>query len=334
MYDFDASRAPAGTSVRRTTLLRMLKIIWLKRYAALEIVEPYAPSALPENLLICAVARASRWTPGTPTQLVSYAIENADLPRKYAEQLRVPHPIMKWAFRIAVGFCYRTLDRLAFGTDDAQENYRRLLGNKGRSGRRPLTTRILGLPSSRVGEQLDGIDRDRMRVVFLGAFDERKGVRHLLGAWPRVLDRIPDAKLLVMGKGPLENLVTESASRLAGVTVQVDPPRSSIWEGLRGSTVLCLLSQPAPGWKEQIGLPIVEGLSFGLEIVTTNQTGISNWLAEHGHRVVTHDATSEQIARQICSALTTARPPESITADLPTLDGRLAADAWLHESTK
>ena len=56
--------------------------------------------------------------------------------------------------------------------------------------------------------------RDRI-VVFVGKLIASKGVELLLAAWPLVLGRVPDARLLIVGfgafRGALEGLATELA---------------------------------------------------------------------------------------------------------------------------
>src|SRR5699024_458873 len=87
-------------------------------------------------------------------------------------------------------------------------------------------------------------------VLFVGAFDERKGIRELLEAWPLVTDRRPAAALRVIGQGPLVDEVTARAGGLERTSVTVDPPRADIHAGLRRAAVLVLLSQPHPRWRE------------------------------------------------------------------------------------
>ena len=64
-----------------------------------------------------------------------------------------------------------------------------------------------------------------------------------------------------------------------------------------------LPSQPTSAWREQVGLPIVEGLSYGCTIVTTTETGLAGWLSEHRHRVLPADANEAQLAAAIIDAL-------------------------------
>lgn len=329
MYDFALPPLSADLRVAQVKFRQVLRMVWKNEYDVLEIVEPYAPSALPQTLALSAVSRIARMRrTERRTSLVSYAIENADLPRKFARQFHMPVRMMRVVFRVLVRYGFLSLGRIAFGTEDAQNNYRALLGERTfSSSKAPKVSLVWGLPSARTlsGDTQSG----RNRAVFVGAFDDRKGLNQLLVAWPLVKHALPDAELIVMGKGPKEHEVRKSASAFDGVTLIVDPPRDKIWTQLEQSSALILMSQPAPGWKEQIGLPIVEGLSMGLEIVASTETGIAGWLVENGHRVLAPNCGPEELATTITEVLRGARSKAAVQSALPARDGRLQADQWL-----
>ena len=147
-----------------------------------------------------------------------------------------------------------------------------------------------------------------------------------------MVHEIPAATLIMIGKGPLIDLVKAQVAT-AGVTLIVDPPRSTIFSKLARSQVLVLPSQPSPTWREQIGLPILEGLSYGCTIVTTSQTGIAEWLTKHGHEVVDPPGSIEDLASAIVRALTHPLAVREVLASLPAVDSRLSADAWMFSQT-
>ena len=166
-------------------------------------------------------------------------------------------------------------------------------------------------------------------VLFVGAFSERKGVRQLLAAWPLVRQRHPTARLRVLGKGPLVSLVEAAAAADATIAIELDPPRARVHGAFEGSKVAVLLSQPWRGWREQVGLPIVEALTHGCEVVASDQTGLAGWLRAHGHRVLETPATADDVAAAIVSALESDRATAARLSQLPGEDGRLQANHWL-----
>ncbi|WP_374201448.1 glycosyltransferase [Blastococcus sp. MG754427] len=165
------------------------------------------------------------------------------------------------------------------------------------------------------------------KVIFLGALEERKGVPLLLASWPHVRVNCPDATLTVIGSGPLEPAVREWASGRDEVSLRSNASRKDIHRDLLESSVLVLLSQPERYWREQIGLPILEGISHGCRIVTTDQTGIADWLQETGHEVVPHTADPSQAAGAIEAALHAG--PWNGRGTLPSTNGRASAAAWM-----
>jgi hypothetical protein len=327
MYDFDEALAAKLSYVHQVSFGEVLRAVLTKKYDVLELAEPYTPSALPQNLLITLASHLSALGRGKPTRLVTYAIENADLPAKIATKTRLPLAVVRPVVKTLVGFCFNRIDRMVFGTQAAADNYSALLGTKRLVKASSTSTLIWGLPT-READIRD--DRPKSRLVFLGTLDSRKGVTNLMQVWDAVVRRIPAAELVILGKGPLEAQVTGWAAERPTVTLQIDPPRPVIRDRLSTSRALFMLSQPSALWKEQIGLPILEGLGFGLEIVASSETGIARWLDEHGHRVLAPDASDADLVDAIVRALESDRSPSMVAEDLPEQDGRLAADQWLY----
>jgi glycosyltransferase involved in cell wall biosynthesis len=297
-------------------------VMLASRLRTVEINEPLVRQRLVRTVATVVAARLAGRLHRLPVSIVTHAIENRDPfsgPAPSSLTARVRFRLDDWLSRRVA----RRIDRISFGTEAAQELYLSLRGRELRSATQALFPE---LPAA--------CDRETSTiapsgVVFLGAFDERKGVRQLLAAWPFVSNRLAGSRLTLLGKGPLLDEVETTVANLAGVTVVVDPPRDDIHEYLRSAQVLALLSRPRPRWREQVGLPIVEALAHGCTIVTTEQTGLASWLSAHGHYVVESDSSDEAVAEAIADALIAARPASDVTKDLPPIDGRSAADSWL-----
>ena len=330
MYDFDDALAASLPRVSRVNFAQVLWRVLSRRYAMLELAEPYTPSALPQNIaIVCASHLSALSRSRRPvTRLVTYAIENANLAQKLSTKTRIPSSVTSLAVRTLVGFCFARFDRIAFGTVAALENYKSLLGERRFEQVPPERSLIWGLPAARA--DLTAGTR-APKVVFLGALDNRKGVSNLMAAWDAIAAKVDNATLTIVGKGPLEKVVMTWASERPTVTVVIDPPRTEIRNVLSGGAVLFLLSQPSPLWKEQIGLPILEGLEYGLEVVASTETGIADWLVNHGHRVISPKASVHDVAKSVSEALVGGRDRVTVAADLPSEDGRLVADRWIYE---
>ncbi|TFV52995.1 glycosyltransferase family 4 protein [Blastococcus sp. TF02A-35] len=321
-YDFDPALAE-GLDLHRGGLLRTTVTLLRSRLASLEVNEPLLRPSVVRTAVLVAVARAAAGLRRRELVLTTYAIENRD--PFGAVPASGPRARARAAVDRAAGrYVARRLDRVAFGTGAAQELYGALLADELAGAERALVPALsspCGCPSG--SGQEDG------RVLFLGALTDRKGVPQLLAAWPELLARRPGARLTVVGSGPLEAEVADLAAREPGVELVVGPPRARVHELLRAASVLVLLSQRTPVWREQVGLPIVEALAHGCTVVTTDETGLAGWLADHGHEVLAPDAPPAEVAAAVAGALDRRRSPESVLADLPGTDGRLDADAWL-----
>ena len=178
----------------------------------------------------------------------------------------------------------------------------------------------------------DGLPAEPDVVLFVGAFQHRKGLPKLLESWPEVVRLRPTARLMLIGQGELVELAQQFTEHTESVQVIIDPLRPEIHRQLRRASVLVLLSQPSPSWREQVGLPITEGLAHGCSIVCSSETGLAEWLSAHGHDVLPPDATTSTVADAILGALDRGGSAASVLSDLPTVDGQLAADRWLFRS--
>ena len=317
--DFDLGAAPPKTPVRRMGAARLLLHLARTRYAIVELPEPMVVRVWPQLLGIVTWIRLLDAVRRHRTELVTYCIENYPVDLKLAEYTRAPVGVARWVARRVVGTLVGRCSRIVLGTDGAEANYRGLASP--RVWRRTRTRLIEALPAPALHEEVD-----KQGVVFLGTFEHRKGIDVVLECWPAV-HAATGAHLTIVGKGPLEGVVREALDDT--VTLALDPPRDEIWRVLSASRVLILPSQPARGWKEQVGLPIVEALSMGCEIVTSDETGIAGWLAAHGHAVLSPTADPSEWAEAIVTALSRPDRTPAILGSLPAMDGRVAADRAL-----
>jgi glycosyltransferase involved in cell wall biosynthesis len=326
-YDFDLSLLPAENPPRRMGRWRMLGELVGTHYSVVELNEPLLLALWRQLLWQVPVLRLRSWLTRRPVAISAYCIDFGDPAAELARRRFVPAWLAPVVARLGVRFLVRGFDRLAFGTEGSLRLYARWAGDELVRSRGRLFP-SLAAPCRCPEEAPDGSPESRF--VFVGAFLERKGIRQLLAAWEEV-ERTTDrpVSLRIIGHGALEAVVSTWAQGRPSVTVDIDPPRSEVHRALRAADVLVLLSQREGHWREQIGLPILEGLSHGAEVVATDETGIAGWLADHGHQVVSGSAPAATTAQALLAAARRRRPRREILADLPEVDGRLAADTWL-----
>lgn len=324
--DWDLGSTPSNTEVVRVHYLQLLRKVIFDSFEYLEIPEPLALTLLPQMTLLAALTKVRNvFRPRTRLKLVFYAIENFNQVEKLRTRFRLPRAFLRTAINLPLQIVLSETTRVAFGTEGSLETYREQLGVYKWKSLRAETREFPALASA---EEIGGT-KEPAKICFLGSFEERKGILRLMAAWPMVEREVPDATLTIMGHGPLAREVVDFSRRHTSVIFIENPSRSRIRSELETAHVLVLLSQPTPVWREQIGLPILEGLSSGCEIVTTFETGIASWLVENGHAVVDHSAADEVIAAAITGAATSTRTSEAVRAALPIQDGRIQADRWL-----
>jgi glycosyltransferase involved in cell wall biosynthesis len=322
-YDFDPALADRVGAVQ-AGMFEAARLLGRSGVRVLEVNEPASVNSARRTAVSLAWLELRRVVLGRPRPVVvTYAIGNTDpfeLPPGTSPRRR----LVRRVDRLLAQFVWWECDRVAYGTDAAAQAYAATFG---RPRRTQVSTVIPALPAP--CDCVDPSTGRPQRVVFLGALSPRKGLPQVIEAWPEVRRQLPEAELVILGKGQLEDAAARLAADDASVRLVVDPPRDQIHRELGAARVLVLPSQPSPRWREQVGLPIVEALAHGCTVVTTDETGLAAWLAEHGHTVVPGTADAGSLATALADAIRSARAPADVLADLPERDGRLAADAWL-----
>lgn len=325
--DFDESlvdpRRPPERVGRVASVLRLAR----EPFDVVELMEPAMVVHWPFLVAAVTTIRLRDLLTRRRTIICTYCIGNADPTQDVQPRLRLgPGPARRLT-RLVLRFLVRSTDRLAFGTEGALEMYRHNVGPRLLADRSRVFEALpspCACPPAPEGASRTG------QVLFVGSFVERKGVHQTMAAWEHLARRRPDARLRIIGAGRLQPEVERWAAARDEVEVEIDPPRPRIHEALRESSVLVLLSQPQGTWREQIGLPILEGLGHGCEIVTTTETGLAPWLAAHGHGVVAPDAPPEVTADALDAALEQSLRRRDGSLDvLPDTDQRIAADHWM-----
>jgi glycosyltransferase involved in cell wall biosynthesis len=138
----------------------------------------------------------------------------------------------------------------------------------------------LGVTDERIRVVLPGVDTARFHpaaepvdepvLVYASPLAENKGLDRVLDAFDRVRRRVPDARLLVQGSGPLAGLV-EAAEARTGGAVRLLPATApdGVAETLRSGALFVTAPRATWKWNEQFGLAYLEAMATGLPVVTT-----------------------------------------------------------------
>jgi phosphatidyl-myo-inositol alpha-mannosyltransferase len=140
----------------------------------------------------------------------------------------------------------------------------------------------------------------RPTVLFVGRLEKRKGLRFLLRAWPMVLERQPDARLVVVGRGrPLEGYRrfarrhgwTSEDVMFAGYVPSEDLPRY-----YQSCAVFCA---PNTG-QESFGIVLLEAMAAGAPIVASDIPGYRDVLSDGLQGLLVEPKNPGALADALC----------------------------------
>lgn len=116
----------------------------------------------------------------------------------------------------------------------------------------------------------------RPTALFVGALEPYKNVDGLAAAWRRVVDELPKAMLVVVGKGsrgePIHRLVRDLPGHVRHVP-ELDP--GGVARELDAATLLVL-----PSWPEGLGRVVIESFARGRGVVATDAGGIPDLVTD------------------------------------------------------
>jgi glycosyltransferase involved in cell wall biosynthesis len=322
-YDFDPELA-SGIELAQAGSLAAARMALRSRITRVEVDEPLYLDSLPRTAAVLAALGLKRLFGAPRAEVATYAIENLD--PFAARPPRLRSRLRRAVERMLSAYVWHRLDTVVYGTPGARDLYGETFA---RRPRRQLTVEALPSPCRCDAERT--VQRDPDGVVFLGAFSPRKGFGDVLAAWPAIRSRRPQATLTLIGSGGMLDEARAAADADPSIRLLVDPPRDVIHTELLRAHVLVLPSRRVGDWREQIGLPLVEALAHGCEVVTTSETGIAEFLIDAGHIVLPGDADAARIADGVDAALARHRTAADIRSALPAVDGRIAAGRALFE---
>lgn len=139
---------------------------------------------------------------------------------------------------------------------------------------------------------------DEPVVIFISPLAPNKGIDVVLEAMKIVRHHIPEAKLLVAGRGPDQGLVEAAAAdENQNVELMGSLNAHGVGELLRSGAVFVTAPRPTWKWEEQFGLAYVEAQACGLPVVTT-RCGSNEEALAPGNDLLT-DYSAEAIADRL-----------------------------------
>lgn len=149
-------------------------------------------------------------------------------------------------------------------------------------------------------------------IVSVGRLERYKGHHRAIAAMPHLLQRLPSARLCVLGEGPYEGPLRDQIQQLGlteHVTISAIPAgdRQAMGTLLSGSSLVVLFSD-----YEAHPIAILEALSLQKPVVVTSTSGLKE-LADRGlARSVTLGASPVEIASVMAEEIGARRPAPTI----------------------
>jgi glycosyltransferase involved in cell wall biosynthesis len=169
-------------------------------------------------------------------------------------------------------------------------------------------------------------------AAFVGRFVEKKGVDVLLAAWPAVRAVIPDARLTLLGFGPLVDMVARHSGADGVELVQPDTGRraAQVRDVIARATVVVSPSRTgADGDAESLVLANIEAQASGRAVVTTRHGGIPEFVTDGETALVVGendaDALSDALVRVLGDRELAARLGAAGPARVSSLDVRVCS---------
>ena len=151
------------------------------------------------------------------------------------------------------------------------------------------------------------VERSANEVLFVGRLVEKKGVGHLLDAWVQVLAQRPDARLDIVGFGPLEAQLKARCEALgiSGSVRFVGPLPQDALPGKyrRAAVFVAPFIVAADGDQEGLGLVLVEAAGCGCPVVAGDVPAVRDVLGGSNAGTIVAADNPGALSRAILDAM-------------------------------
>lgn len=140
---------------------------------------------------------------------------------------------------------------------------------------------------------------ERPTALFVGMLEAYKNVDGLVEAWRRVVRELPEARLVLVGKGTRRALVDELVAELPDHVVHIEELLpDGVSEQMDGSTVLVL-----PSRSEGLGRVLIESMARGRGIVASRVGGIPDVARDGREALLVTPGDVDELAAALVRAL-------------------------------
>jgi glycosyltransferase involved in cell wall biosynthesis len=153
-------------------------------------------------------------------------------------------------------------------------------------------------------------------VAFIGRLVEKKGLDVLLAAWPDIVDEVPDASLVVLGDGPLANLLATAPASVTHVAPRPADRHEQVRDVIRWATVVVSPSRTADdGDSDSLLLVNLEAGASGRPVVSTRHGGIPEYVEDATTGLLVPEGDSSALAAAVVRILKDRREAQRLAAN-------------------
>lgn len=159
-----------------------------------------------------------------------------------------------------------------------------------------LRSRLMGIDSPIESGNDKGKNEDDIIITCVAELHERKGHKYLFEAFNRLQKTIPSLRLMLVGRGPLENEL--KAKYGANPRIHFLGWRNDVSKILRASDLFVL-----PSLKEAFGLSVLEAMASGVAVVATASGGIKDIIENGKSGLLVPPCNAERLTEAISTLL-------------------------------
>jgi glycosyltransferase involved in cell wall biosynthesis len=139
------------------------------------------------------------------------------------------------------------------------------------------------------------IDRNPKQVIFTGSLVQKKGIFQLAQAWNIVNKQMPEARLLILGKGPEQKVAAYlNQGAVSTVTFMGHVKKEVLYDQLSASSISVF-----PSYAEAFALAPLEAMACGTAVINSNRTSGPELIDDGINGLLVDPDDVEQIASAI-----------------------------------
>ncbi|GAI87852.1 unnamed protein product, partial [marine sediment metagenome] len=147
---------------------------------------------------------------------------------------------------------------------------------------------------------IEGFCDGKINILFVGRLEKRKGLNYLLKAYQQVKERVPNARLIIVGPGIRFRKKYEKYVRRSGLADVVFVGMVSYSELPRYYKTADIFCSPAIGG-ESFGIILLEAMAVGRPIVATNIEGYASVITHGREGLLVPPKDDRELARALLS---------------------------------